>query len=98
MDQLSTNEVIEVALRQRLKIYPDVAIREFVANAIIHQDLSITGAGVMVEIFKDRIEITNPGAPFDTNRFIDTALKSRNETLASLMRRLNICEERGSGI
>lgn len=99
MDQLPTNEVIEAALRQRLKVYPDVAIREFVANAIIHQDLSITGTGVMVEIFKDRIEITNPGAPLvDTNRFIDTAPKSRNETLASLMRRLNICEERGSGI
>lgn len=99
MDQLPTNEVIEAALRQQLKIYPDIAIREFVANAIIHQDLSITGAGVMVEIFKDRIEITNPGTPLvDTNRFIDAAPKSRNETLASLMRRLNICEERGSGV
>jgi predicted HTH transcriptional regulator len=99
MDQLPTNEVIEAPLRQQLKIYPDIAIREFVANAIIHQDLSITGAGVMVEIFKDRIEITNPGAPLvDTNRFIDAAPKSRNETLASLMRRLNICEERGSGV
>ncbi|WPV68099.1 hypothetical protein [Chitinophaga sp. LS1] len=53
MDQLPTNEVIESALRQQLKIYPDKAIREFVANAIIHQDLSITGAGVMVEVFKD---------------------------------------------
>jgi predicted HTH transcriptional regulator len=53
----------------------------------------------MVEVFNDRIEITNPGTPVvDTNRFIDTAPKSRNETLASLMRRLNICEERGSGV
>lgn len=53
----------------------------------------------MIEIFTDRIEITNPGVPLvDTNRFIDTAPKSRNESLASLMRRLNICEERGSGI
>jgi ATP-dependent DNA helicase RecG len=53
----------------------------------------------MIEIFSDRIEITNPGVPLiDTNRFIDTAPKSRNEALASLLRRLNICEERGSGI
>ncbi|WP_415751067.1 ATP-binding protein [Chitinophaga sp. LS1] len=45
------------------------------------------------------MEITNPGTPLvDTNRFIDTAPKSRNETLASLMRRLNICEERSSGV
>ncbi len=53
----------------------------------------------MVEIFDDRIEITNPGEPLvDTQRFIDTPPKSRNETLASMMRRFRICEERGSGI
>lgn len=31
-------------------------------------------------------------------RFLDTPPKSRNEALASLMRRFRICEERGSGI
>ncbi len=99
MNQLPTNEVIENALRKQVKVYPEKAIREFVANAIIHQDLTVTGSGVMIEIFADRIEITNPGVPLvDTNRFIDTAPKSRNETLASLMRRMNICEERGSGV
>jgi predicted HTH transcriptional regulator len=99
MSCLPTNEVIENALRKQVKMYPEKAIREFVANALIHQDLTVTGSGVMIEIFYDRIEITNPGVPLvDTNRFIDTAPKSRNETLASLMRRMNICEERGSGI
>ncbi len=99
MDQLPSNEVIENALRKKVKVYPEKAIREFVANALIHQDFAVTGSGVMIEIFTDRIEITNPGVPLvDTNRFIDTAPKSRNESLASLMRRLNICEERGSGI
>lgn len=99
MDQLPSNEVIENALRKKVKVYPEVAIREFVANALIHQDFAVTGSGVMIEIFTDRIEITNPGIPLvDVNRFIDTAPKSRNESLASLMRRLNICEERGSGV
>jgi len=93
------NELIEDALRVEHKMYPKVAVREFVANAIIHQDFSITGAGPMVEIFKTRLEITNPGHPLvDTDRFIDHAPRSRNEILASLMRRMNICEERGSGI
>ena len=79
-------------------MFPELAVRELVANALIHQDFFITGAGPMVEIFDDRIEITNPGVPLvDSQRFVDTPPKSRNEALASLMRRIGICEERGSG-
>ncbi len=53
----------------------------------------------MVEIFDDRIEITNPGEPLvSTERFVDTPPTSRNDALASLMRRFRICGERGSGI
>ena len=79
-------------------MYPELAIREIVANALIHQDFFVSGAGAMVEIFVDRIEVTNPGAPLmDTQRFVDTPPRSRNERLASLLRRIGICEERGSG-
>jgi len=80
-------------------MYPEPAIRELIPNALIHQDLSVTGAGPMVEIFSDRMEITNPGFPLvKTERFLDTPPRSRNETLASFMRRVGICEERGSGV
>ena len=52
----------------------------------------------MIEIFSDRMEITNPGIPLvKTERFLDSPLRSRNEALASFMRRIGICEERGSG-
>jgi len=98
-DQLPSNEVIEGALRVEERMYPKIAIREFVANALIHQDFSIAGTGPMVEIFEDRMEISNPGKPLiDPKRFIDHPPRSRNEILASMMRRMNICEERGSGI
>jgi len=98
-DQLPQNEQIGQALRREVRTYPEIAIRELVANALIHQDFSITGAGPMVEIFTDRMEITNPGTPLiDTLRFIDEPPRSRNEALAALMRRMDICEERGSGI
>lgn len=98
-DQLPQNEQIGQALRREVRTYPEIAIRELVANALIHQDFSVTGAGPMVEVFEDRMEISNPGAPLiDTLRFIDEPPRSRNEKLASLMRRMNICEERGSGI
>jgi len=93
------NEIIERALRERVPMYPIEAVRELVANALIHQDFSIAGAGPMVEIFSDRIEITSPGLPIvDTKRFIDSSPQSRNEQIAFQMRMLRICEERGSGI
>ena len=96
---LPANEVIGEALRKSTPMFPELAVRELVANALIHQDFFVTGAGPMVEIFDDRIEITNPGEPLvDTQRFVDTPPRSRNEALASLMRRFRICEERGSGI
>lgn len=96
---LPSNEVIGQALRRRVPMFPELAVRELVANALIHQDFFVTGAGPTVEIFEDRIEITNPGEPLvDTQRFVDTPPKSRNEALASLMRRFRICEERGTGI
>lgn len=96
---LPRNEVIGQALRKEVPMYPEPAIRELIPNALIHQDFSVTGSGPMVEIFSDRMEITNPGLPLvKTERFLDTPPRSRNEALASFMRRVGICEERGSGV
>lgn len=96
---LPSNEVIERALRKTVQMYPELAIRELVANALIHQDFFIPGAGPMIEIFDDRMEITNPGKPLvDTQRFLDSPPRSRNESIASFMRRIGVCEERGSGV
>lgn len=76
-----------------------MAIRELIANALIHQDMTIDGAGPTVELFRDRLEIVNPGAPLvEPDRFIDCAPRSRNEALASSMRRMGLCEEMGTGI
>lgn len=97
-DILPSNEVIGQALRETVLMYPEIAIRELVANALIHQDLTETGTGPMIEIYADRIEISNPGLPLITpERFIDE-YQSRNEDLASIMRRFRMCEEKGSGI
>lgn len=98
-DQLPRNEIVEKALREEVKMYPEIAIRELVANSLIHQDFYEVGTGPMVEIFDDRVEITNPGRPLiDTLRFLDHSPKSRNEKLASVLRLCKVCEERGSGI
>ena len=97
---LPTKETINptTGIREKEILYPQIAIREAVANALIHQDLSITGTGPVIEIFDNRIEITNPGSPLvDIKRIIDTPPKSRNEKIASLTRQLKICEELGTG-
>lgn len=97
-DLLPTNEIMGQAFRDTVNMYPEIAIRELVANAIIHQDFEEKGTGPVVEIYADRIEISNPGVPLITpNRFIDEC-QSRNEDLAGIMRRFRICEERGSGM
>ena len=96
---LPENEHIEAAIRKVKPLYPEIAIRELIANALIHQDMTITGAGPLVELFSDRLEITNPGKPLvPTDRFLDSAPRSRNEALSSMMRRAGIREERGTGI
>ena len=96
---LPRNEVVGEALRKDVPMYPELAVRELVANALIHQDFFMKGTGPMVEIFSDRMEITNPGVPLvATDRFLDSPPKSRNEALASFMRRIGVCEERGSGV
>jgi len=98
-DKLPSNEEIGKVFRKEVRMYPELAVRELIANVIIHQDFNIKGTSAMIEIFENRIEFTNPGKPLiDTKRFIDHSPESRNEMLASLMRRLNFCEERGSGI
>ena len=95
---IPTQELITGALREKKSAYPILAIRDAVANALIHQDFSITGTGPVVEIFGNRIEITNSGTPLvDIKRIIDNPPKSRNEKLAALMRRLRMCEELGTG-
>ncbi|MEM9536214.1 MAG: ATP-binding protein [Cyanobacteria bacterium P01_E01_bin.45] len=92
------NSFIEEVRREEVKMFPRQALRELIANALVHQDFSMTGASVMIEMYTDRVEISNPGIPpIQVERFIDE-YRSRNETLADIMRRFNICEEKGSGI
>ena len=97
--RLPSHEENGRAFQRAMPEFPPLAMRELVANALIHQDFLVTGAGPTVEIFEGRVEITNPGEPLtEPERFLDGPPISRNEALVSRMRRFDICEERGSGI
>ena len=95
---IPSDEVIGKAFRTEVKMFPEDAIRELVANALIHQDFNETGTSVTIEIYNNRLEVSNPGTPIiPPDRFADE-VQSRNETLAGLARRLGMCEEQGLGI
>ena len=96
---LPHSETIERFVRKDVTAFPMPAVRELIVNALVHQDLTMTGTGPVMEIFSDRIEITNPGTPLvPKDRLIDYAPRTRNEALSNLMRQFGFCEERGSGI
>lgn len=86
--------------RRVLRHIPEIVVRELLMNALVHQDFGATGAGPLIEVFSDRLEVSNPGRPLesDVRRLLDMNPQSRNENLATLLNRLGFVEERGSGI
>jgi len=93
----------EIKRLDREDIYeiPFEALREGLLNALIHRDYSITGTQINVDIFDDRVEITNPGGL--VRGLSQQALGKgvsirRNELIADLFSRLRKVERAGTGI
>ena len=101
IDLLPHSEIIKDATKRLTSVIPQIAIRELVINAIMHRDHLITNSYITIEIYSDRIEITNPGGllpDISVDRLIDHPSVCRNEVLADLLRKLGLAEERGSGV
>ena len=91
--------------REDIPAYPMKALREAVANALIHRDYSISreSAYIYVQIYNDRIEIINPGDLYGNNRIenlgTDMMLEARNKNIVRLLEEKgNIIENRHTGI
>jgi ATP-dependent DNA helicase RecG len=80
--------------------YPEEALRELIANAIIHRDYKITETFTQVCVFENRIEISNPGSlpPGVTVDNIKDAQYSRNAAIAGRLKEMDYLEEFGRGI
>jgi len=98
INSLPKHERYVDGIRRRESVYSEIAIREIIANALIHQDFMITGVGPVVEVYSDRVEVINPGSSLIARDRIIDERRSRNEKLAKAMRDLGLCEERGGGI
>ena len=83
---------------ERLEL-PESALREAVVNAIAHRDYRST-ANVQVYIFHDRVEIVTPGGLPAGMSEADLGSKSvpRNPLLFSMLYRMRLVEQIGSGI
>ena len=98
VSQMDNEHFVKGPRRHYEEFVPEVAVRELIANALIHQDFQITGHQLWVRIYTNRIIVGNPGAPLvNINRMIDRH-ETRNEILVDAMRALHICERASTGI
>ena len=86
--------------RKEILELPEEALKEALVNALAHRDYFSKGANVMVEIFRDRVEITNPGGLVPAIKKSEFGKKSfsRNPLLFSLFKEVHLVEKVGSGI
>ena len=91
---------IERLRREEIPEYPMAALREAVTNAVMHRDWFNEGANVFVEIYYDRIEISNPGGlPKGlTPAELGSRSVRRNPLIADLLHRIGFIEKAGTGI
>lgn len=101
---LSTHtQLTESARFQTTFMFPQIAVREALMNAIVHRHYAIEGRGIEVVIYQDRMEILSPGMLLSTIKIEDIKTlkgvhESRNPLLARVLREVGLIREMGEGI
>ena len=94
---LRTEYIIEKIEREEKPEVPEEVLRELIINAMIHRDYFSEGR-VLIEIFSDRVEISNPGDSLSKKEDFGKTSISRNPLLVDMVQRLKFVERIGSGI
>lgn len=98
---LGRTEKYQGARRIDIPQLPTRALREALVNAVVHRDYAIIGGKTMLEIFRDRIQVTSPGSlPNHMSVASVTGggrTRSRNEQMANFMLDRRYMERRGRG-
>ena len=98
MSVTPAHEELEGMYRRVRNAFPRAAVRELLANTVIHQDLSNTMQYPEVHVFEDRLEFSNPGTLLvPEERILNALPKTRNGRLVDMLRLMDICEEEGTG-
>ena len=84
-------------------MYPELACREAMVNAIAHRDYSEEGRGIEIYVFDDRMEVENPGALLSSITIkdlmrLDGVHQSRNSTIARVLGEVGYMRELGEGM
>jgi ATP-dependent DNA helicase RecG len=84
-------------------LYPQIACREALINAIVHRNYAIEGRGIEISVFQDRMEILSPGMLLSTISLADLQQRkgvheSRNPYIARVLREVGFIREMGEGI
>lgn len=86
--------------RKEIWEIPEIVFREAIINALAHRDYYEKGARITIELFEDRVELSNPGglvSGIPRNEFGKRSL-SRNPLIFGLFERIRMVEQIGSGI
>jgi ATP-dependent DNA helicase RecG len=86
--------------RKEILEIPEIVFKEVLINALAHRDYYDKGACTMIELFDDRVEVSNPGGLVNgipRDQFGKRSL-SRNPLIFGLFARINMVEQIGSGI
>jgi ATP-dependent DNA helicase RecG len=99
----NTDRLVEITGRTRREerdLYPSVAVREVLNNAVAHADYAVEGASIFVALFSDRLEISSPGTwppGFSREDFQSGVSLRRNKAISRVLMRLGVIEGYGSG-
>ncbi len=86
--------------RRDITEYPMIAVREALLNALLHSDYSMQGSRILVAIFSDRLDITNPGMlplGITLEDFKNGVSSVRNKIIAKVFEKMELVEQWGSG-
>lgn len=83
-------------------LLPLGALREIIANAVIHRDYNISGSKILLDIFHDRVEVTSPGelpnSLTPAKVLSGGIIRSRNEKMVNYLSAMGLAGSRGRGI